>query len=82
MNFDDTYSDIINDLFIKAKEKDEFEFCCTLLRIRGNESAGWDSLEESYSLITNILSIISAPIDNLFRVRLCLRDLGLERSLF
>lgn len=72
MNFDDTYSDIINDLFIKAKEKDEFEFCCTLLRIRGNESAGWDSLEESYSLITNILSIISAPIDNLFRVRLLL----------
>jgi len=72
MDFDDTYSDIINDLFIKAKEKDEFEFCCTLLRIRGNESAGWDSLEESYSLITNILSIISAPIDNLFRVRLLL----------
>jgi len=73
MDFDITYaSNIISDLFKKAKEKDEFEFCCTLLRIRGMESAGWDSLNESYQLITETLSLISAPIEDLFRVRLLL----------
>lgn len=73
VDFDITYaSNMIGDLFNKAKEKDEFEFCCTLLRGRGKESAGWDSLFESYNLIKQTLSLISAPVDGLFKIRLLL----------
>lgn len=62
----------LNSLFNSAMEKDEFEFICTLLRVRGMESAGWDTLEESRVLITQLLSIIEAPIENTFKVRMLL----------
>jgi hypothetical protein len=70
--FDDFNFVLLKDLFEMAKDKDEFEFCCTLLRVRGLESAGWDTLEESHSLINNIITMMSAPIDTLFRIRLSL----------
>jgi hypothetical protein len=41
---------ILAPLFERAKAADEFEFCCTLLRIRGMEDAYWDPLRESYQL--------------------------------
>jgi hypothetical protein len=63
---------ILYDLFAEAKEKDEFEFCCTLLRVRGMHSAGWDSLNESQLLMNQMLSLINAPLQDVFRIRLCL----------
>ena len=63
---------ILNELFKDAQQKDEFEFCCTLLRLKGLESAGWDSLEESLQLINQVLSLINAPIDNGFKIRMSL----------
>jgi len=41
--------DHISALFDNAKEVDEFEYCFTLLRIRGIEDHGWDPLRESES---------------------------------
>jgi hypothetical protein len=38
---------LLTKLFTKAKEKDEFEYCSTLLRLRGMEAAGWDPLKEA-----------------------------------
>lgn len=62
----------LESLFDKAKEKDEFEFCCTLLRIRGFESVAWDSIVESEKFIEEFLSFINAPLDGLFRIRMLL----------
>lgn len=59
-------------LFETAKKKDEFEYCCALLRIRGGEGPGWDPLQESNSLLTQTIKFASAPIDNEFRKRLIL----------
>ena len=64
--------DVLTDLFERAKSEDEFEFICTLLRLRGMEDAGWDTLEESRLLMTQVISQTEAPIDELFRVRLFL----------
>lgn len=63
---------ILINLFKEAKEKDEFEFCCTLLRVRGIESPGWDSLNESMILINQILSLINVPLDGEYKIRLSL----------
>ena len=58
--------EILNHLFEAAKRADEFEFCCTLLRVRGLESYGWDPLVESDQLAQQLLSLINSPlIDNL-----------------
>lgn len=61
-----------NNLFTKAKAKDEFEYCCALLRIRGMEGPGWDTLQESHTLLLQALSFAGAPIDSGFRIRLLL----------
>lgn len=60
------------DLFDKAKAKDEFEYCCALLRIRGSEGPGWDIVQESNTLLTQILLFVNAPINHGFQVRLLL----------
>lgn len=62
----------IANLFHKAKEVDEFEYCSTLLRIRGIEGPGWDPLQESERLAHQIASISQAPIESAFRLRLSL----------
>lgn len=62
--------EIMEALFCKAKETDEFEFCCALLRVRGTEDVGWDTLSESQDLIYDTLSMIEAPISQLFEKRL------------
>ena len=64
--------DIMEKLFLTAKEKDEFEFCCTLLRVQGMRSAGWDSLFESHKLITDMLSFLETPLEGKFKLRLLL----------
>jgi len=63
---------LLNDLFLKAKQTDEFEFCSTLLRIRGMEGPGWDPLQESLALINQTLGLIQAPLDEKLRLRLTL----------
>ena len=64
--------ELIRILFEKAKKRDEFEFCCTLLRVRGLESPGWDPLSESSQLAQQILSLIQAPVESSLRLRLTL----------
>lgn len=63
---------ILSPLFEQAKEVDEFEFCCCLLRIRGLEAAGWDPLVESNELIQQIARLVNAPIEGKLRIRLLL----------
>lgn len=59
-----------SDLFQRARQQDEFEFVCTLLRFRGMEDQGWDTLEESWKLISQVLAQTEAPIQADFRLRL------------
>ena len=61
---------ILEDLFQKAKSTDEFEYCCTLLRIRGSESAGWDTLVESNTLIQQLISLTNIPLVDHLKLRL------------
>lgn len=61
---------LLSELFVKAKSVDEFEYCCTLLRVSGMESPGWDLLHESDQLTQQLLAMINAPIENRFRHRL------------
>lgn len=61
---------ILETLFKKAKKKDEFEFACTLLRIRGMEDPGWDPFVESYKLANQLVDLVNAPIDKTLRLRL------------
>jgi hypothetical protein len=35
---------IFDDLFVRARQADEFEYACALLRVRGMEDFGWDPL--------------------------------------
>lgn len=59
-------------LFDDAKEKDELEYCCALLRIEGTKGPGWDTLVESSKLLQQIMNFVCAPIDSDFKVRLIL----------
>ena len=63
---------MLTKLFERAKQQDEFEFCCTLLRVRGIEPIGWDAMIESRELLDQVLAMVQAPIDQKFRVRLLL----------
>lgn len=63
---------IFNNLFQKAKLKDEFEYICALLRIRGLESEGWDPLEETQNLFNDIVSLSQGPLRSDTQVRLLL----------
>ena len=49
---------ILEPLFERAKATDEFEYACTLLRIRGMEAEGWDPVIESQALISDAFTII------------------------
>ena len=64
--------DVLRTLFDRAFLADEFEFCSTLLRIRGMEGPGWDPLFESQAMALQLTSQISAPIEDRFRLRLIL----------
>ena len=68
----DIYTKLLDPLFKTAQDKDEFEFCCTIMRIRGLESPGWDPLTESFALIDQFLSLVKAPIDSTLRLRILL----------
>jgi len=61
---------IVDQLFNRAREADEFEYVCALLRIRGMEDEGWDPLEETQRLYNDIGSLMEAPLNDYARVRL------------
>ncbi|MFW6030403.1 MAG: hypothetical protein ACOCRO_09140 [Halanaerobiales bacterium] len=61
--------DILENLFDRAKECDEFEFCCTLLRVKGLEDYGWDPLLESDELISQFSRLLELPIKDIFKMR-------------
>jgi hypothetical protein len=61
---------IFDELFHKARDRDEFEYASALLRIRGMEDAGWDPLEETGALFNDIGTLLEAPLNDYARVRL------------
>lgn len=63
---------ILDDLFNKAKAKDEFEYICAILRIRGMESAGWDPLQETRIMFADLVTLIEAPLRGDTKIRLLL----------
>lgn len=63
---------LLGKLFAKAKQTDEFEYCSTLLRLRGMEAAGWDPLKESLALMQQVALMSQAPLDPGLKLRLSL----------
>lgn len=57
-------------MFVAAKASDEFEFCCTLLRVRGMESDGWDPFDETHRLVEDLMALVSAPLVGYTKIRL------------
>lgn len=53
----------IDNLFLKAKQIDEFEFGCTILRIRGIEGPGWDTYIQSYNNFIRLTEIMNNETD-------------------
>src|SRR3954452_9113784 len=52
----------VHELFEAAKTADEFEFGCTLLRVRGMESPGWDPFGETHQLVEDLMTLVGAPL--------------------
>lgn len=72
-DYDFTAEDVksrLHALFESAKTADEFEFGCTLLRVRGIESAGWDPFGETHQLVEDLMTLIGAPLVPHTKVRL------------
>ena len=63
---------VIRSLFERAKSTDEFEYVSTLMRMRGIESAGWDTLEETNVLFSDLTGLMESPIREDTRIRLAL----------
>ncbi|WAH38117.1 hypothetical protein [Alicyclobacillus dauci] len=64
------YRGILSQLFLDARDTDEFEFCCVLLRLRGLQSRGWDSLVESRRLVQDVTGLLNAPLQDEFKLRM------------
>lgn len=60
----------IDELFVRAKNKCEFEYVCALLRIRAMEDRGWDPFEETLQLFNDMINLIRAPLRDSTRLRL------------
>jgi hypothetical protein len=60
----------VHALFEAAKGRDEFEFGCTLLRVRGMEDVGWDPFVETLTLVDDLMSLIASPLVGHTKVRL------------
>ncbi len=72
LEFQGEYFDCLNSLFNKARETNEYEYICTLLRIRGEEDAGWDPLTETFLLTQDITTLLNAPLVGHTKIRLML----------
>ena len=51
------YLNCISPLFEKAQQSDEFDFICTLLRVRGMQDAGWDPWENTLNAFHKLLKL-------------------------
>lgn len=51
------YLNCLDPLFEKAKDVSEFEFICTLTRVEGIKSAGWDPWENTVDVFDNIYKL-------------------------
>lgn len=51
------YLNIFDPLFERAQEADEFEFICSLLAIRGLESAGWDAYRSTLEAVEAMVQL-------------------------
>jgi hypothetical protein len=63
-------SRIFDELFTHARARDEFEYACTLLRVRGVETVGWDPLLETAALFRDVGSLLEAPLNDYASIRL------------
>lgn len=76
MGLDDIHLDAekvgsrVHALFEAAKASDEFEFACTLMRVRGMEDPGWDPFDETHQLVNDLMTLIGAPLVPYTNVRL------------
>jgi hypothetical protein len=62
---------VLDQLFLAAKSKDEFEYVCALIRIPpGVQDPGWDRLDETVTLYRQIMSLARAPLRDDTRLRL------------
>jgi len=64
--------EIFRELLNRARDVDEFEYCCALLRIRGMEDPGWDPTTESFTLVQQVVGLLHAPLDKGLSYRLTL----------
>lgn len=64
--------EIVSSLFSAAKVTDEFEYCCTLLRISDSGTAGTSALKETNTYADQILNLVAAPIQDDLKIRLYL----------
>ena len=51
------YFNCLDPLFEKAKRECEFEFICSLLRVKGIDDVGWDSWENTVSFFDSLKNI-------------------------
>lgn len=66
------YENTLKILFERARSTDEFEFACALMRIRGAEAAGWDTLYESNNLYNDLTALLETPLISTTKARLAL----------
>src|SRR3954454_21299976 len=59
----------VHELFEAAKTADEFEFGCTLLRVRGMERPGGGPFGETHQLVEDLMTL-GAPLVPHTKVRL------------
>ena len=64
-------NEVLGMLFEDARTEDEFEFCCSILRVRGMESAGWNPFQESMEMVDQFLALVPL-VENKLKVRLTL----------
>ena len=57
------YLNCLDPLFEKAKDISEFEFICTLVRVEGIKSAGWDPWENTVDVFDNIYKLANRVKD-------------------
>lgn len=62
--------DRVRALFDAAKEKNEFEFASTLMRVRGMEDIGWDPFEETHRPVGDLMTLLGAPLVGHTKARL------------
>lgn len=64
--------EIVSLLFSAAKATDEFEYCCTLLRVSTTGAAGTSALKETNTYADQILGLVATPIHDDLKIRLYL----------